>query len=334
MAIWKKVIVSGSSAELAALHVDGLSSGVVTGASGNLTTTPINGSGNIVGTTGATGLSVSGSFSGSFFGAFTGNLAGNASTATSASQAANAVSSSYALVAPYSGLTGIPAGIVSGSSQLNNTSISGLTLTNVIATGSFSGDGSNLTGIASTLSVSGSSGNGIVSLKTQALSIVGTTNEVETSVSGQTVTVGLPNNVTVTSNLNVGGNAVVTGDLTVNGTTTTLNTNNLLIEDKFALFASGSIAGTDGGIVIQSAVNGSGYAFGYKTSVDRWVLEDSLSGTATAFSSTPTAYVASAQYGLASAKPSDATGPSYGGNTAGFGNIWVSTDTSDIWIYA
>lgn len=68
MAEWKKVVVSGSSANLANLQVDSLSTGVVTGAGGNLTTTAVNGSGNIVATTGASGLSHSGSFSGSFFG--------------------------------------------------------------------------------------------------------------------------------------------------------------------------------------------------------------------------------------------------------------------------
>lgn len=68
MAQWKKVVVSGSSANLANLQVDGLSSGVVTGASGNLTTTAINGSGNILATSGASGVQISGSFSGSFQG--------------------------------------------------------------------------------------------------------------------------------------------------------------------------------------------------------------------------------------------------------------------------
>ena len=68
MAEWKKVIVSGSSANLANVQVDSLSSGVVTGADGNLTTTAVNGTGNIVATTNATGLVHSGSFSGSFEG--------------------------------------------------------------------------------------------------------------------------------------------------------------------------------------------------------------------------------------------------------------------------
>ena len=62
------MIVSGSSANLANLQVDSLSSGLVTGASGNLTTTAVNGTGNIVATINATNLDHSGSFSGSFEG--------------------------------------------------------------------------------------------------------------------------------------------------------------------------------------------------------------------------------------------------------------------------
>ena len=79
MATWKKVIVSGSAANLANLQVDALSSGLVTGNSGNLTTTAVNGSGNIVATTGATGLKHSGSFSGSYEGDGS-NLTGIAAT--------------------------------------------------------------------------------------------------------------------------------------------------------------------------------------------------------------------------------------------------------------
>lgn len=64
MANWKKVIVSGSNANLTTLQVDNLTSGqvVIGGGSGNLSTTAINGTGNIVATTGASGLVHSGSF--------------------------------------------------------------------------------------------------------------------------------------------------------------------------------------------------------------------------------------------------------------------------------
>lgn len=109
-----------------------------------------------------------------------------------------------------------------GDSINLNTTITGLTSVSSTAfsgsfSGSFQGDGSNLTGIASTLLVSGSTGGGTVNLKTQTLSIVGTSNEVETSVSGQTVTVGLPDDVTLTGDLTVGGN-----DIKMNGGTTAL----------------------------------------------------------------------------------------------------------------
>jgi hypothetical protein len=71
MATWKKVIVSGSAAELSALKVDNLTSGSVVvggGSAGNLSVIAINGTGTIVATTNATGLTHSGSFSGSFVG--------------------------------------------------------------------------------------------------------------------------------------------------------------------------------------------------------------------------------------------------------------------------
>jgi hypothetical protein len=134
-------------------------------------------------------------------------------------------------------------------------------------------------------------------------------------------------------NTTVNNNLVVTGDLTVNGTTTTVNTTNVLVEDKFILLASGSTAGTDGGIIVQSAVAGTGFAFGYDTADDRWVFQDALAGTATSFG-TITAYATTTQYGTAASKPNDATGPAYGGASTGYGNMWVSTDTGDIWIYS
>ena len=55
-------------------------------------------------------------------------------------------------------------------------------------TGSFTGDGSGLTGVASTLSVTGSTGTSTVNLQTQALTITGGTG-ISTSASGQTVTI-------------------------------------------------------------------------------------------------------------------------------------------------
>jgi hypothetical protein len=90
MATWKKVVVSGSSAELAALKVDNLTSGSVViggGTTLNLSTRAINGSGSILATTGATGVSMTGSFSGSFFGSIpAGTITGSIDTSNTASK--------------------------------------------------------------------------------------------------------------------------------------------------------------------------------------------------------------------------------------------------------
>jgi hypothetical protein len=78
----------------------------------------------------------------------------------------------------------------------------------------------------------------------------------------------------------------LTGDLVVQGTTTSIQTENLLVEDKFILVNSGSAA-ADGGIV----VNGAGVAFGYDNSAGRWSL-DSAGATANQTSISTDAFVA------------------------------------------
>jgi hypothetical protein len=92
------------------------------------------------------------------------------------------------------------------------------------------------------------------------------------------------------TNLNLTGNQVISGDLTVNGTTTTINTQNLNVADKFILLSSGSTSANDGGIIIQSATGGTGYAFLYDSAQARWAFTGSLSGLAT--SAAPDAFVA------------------------------------------
>ena len=69
---------------------------------------------------------------------------------------------------------------------------------------------------AQDLDFGGDSGTGAVDLDSQTFTIAGTANEVETSATGQTLTIGLPSSITV----NVTGN--VTGDLTGNVTATSV----------------------------------------------------------------------------------------------------------------
>jgi hypothetical protein len=130
-----------------------------------------------------------------------------------------------------------------------------------------------------------------------------------------------------------GQDVVVSGNLTVNGTTTILNVDNLLVEDKFILLASGSTSPTDGGIIVQTtASNGiaSGSAFYLETggSTQRWALAQNVPQNATAV--TPTDYMVSAQ--TAAGNPS--SNPTYGGSAVGYGNIYVNSSDESIWIFS
>ena len=96
---------------------------------------------------------------------------------------------------------------------------------------------SNIT--AQDLDVAGDSGTGAVDLDSQSLTIAGTSNEIETSASGQTITVGLPDDVTV------GNSLTVTGNLTVNGTTTTVNSTTTTVDDPIFTVGGDSAPGSD-----------------------------------------------------------------------------------------
>jgi len=173
MATWKKVIVSGSNANLSALQVDNLTSGQVViggGTAGNLTTTAINGTGNIVATTGATGLSASGSFSGSFQGNFVGttNLPDltqgtgittftydGATTATVAVSGASTLSTNN--ISKWTGAAFANSSLTDNGTTITGTTSLQLTGANSNLSGSFSGsffgDGSGISGVAASFPV-------------------------------------------------------------------------------------------------------------------------------------------------------------------------------------
>ena len=92
---------------------------------------------------------------------------------------------------------------------------------------------------AQDVDIAGDSGTGAVDLDSQSLTIAGTSNEIETSASGQTITIGLPNNVTVGNNLTVDGN------LTVNGTQTTVNSTTVTVDDPIFVVGGDSAPGSD-----------------------------------------------------------------------------------------
>ena len=92
---------------------------------------------------------------------------------------------------------------------------------------------------AQDLDTAGDSGTGAIDLDSQSLTIAGTTNEIETVASGQTITIGLPNNVTVGNNLTVDGN------LTVNGTQTTVNSTTVTVDDPIFVVGGDSAPSSD-----------------------------------------------------------------------------------------
>jgi hypothetical protein len=219
-----------------------------------------------------------------------------------------------------------------GNSSTGNASISNsLTVTGSIVTNNyisassyvsasaFIGDGSQLTGIAATLNISGSTGSGSVALKTQGLSIVGTNNEIETDASGQTVTIGLPSDVTI------GNNLIVTNNLTVFGTASFQNTTNLEVADRFILLASGSNTTGDGGLVVQQGTQNVGELLGWDAAVSRWALTGSFSADSAAF--TPDAYISAVTTAAG-------TSPAPASRYNAVGNIYVSSGDESIWIYS
>lgn len=354
MATWKKVIVSGSAGEFTSVTSSVLTNDnlIIAGVGGTLENSGITFNGTTLNAGAAsitaTGASsrLSGSFSGSFQGDGSGltNVPASGIVLASLSQSVGIVPFNYvgqnSAVVAISGAAQLTNNIVtkwdSGAGKFvdssltdNGTTISGTTsleLTGASSkltgsfTGSFTGDGSGLTGVAANLNFSGSTGNGTVALKTQTFVIAGTANEIETSAAGQTITIGLPNDVTIT------GDLVVNNDLTVLGTASFQNTQNLQVADRFILLASGSTTNGDGGFVVQQTTQDVGEIFGYHASNQRWAVATSFNATSSTF--TPDAFMA-AVVSSASLDPNDA--PAVYDRP---GNIYVSSGDGSIYIYS
>ena len=142
-------------------------------------------------------------------------------------------------------------------------------------------------------------------------------------VAGSTIDLGLE---TTDSPTFVG--LTLTGNLVVLGTASFQNTANLLVADRFVLFASGSNTAGDGGIVVQQGTQNIGELYGYDSGTTRWGFTSSFDATGNSF--TPIVYAGAVEASLTS--PSAA--PVYGGTSNGFGTIHVDTNTGDIYIYS
>ena len=110
----------------------------------------------------------------------------------------------------------------------------------------------------------------------ETVTIQGTNNEVEvgSSSASRTLTVGLPNDVTISNDL------TVNGDLVVNGTTTTLSTSEVAVEDKnIVLGNTGTPTDTTadgGGITLKGA---SDYEIKWVNSTNSWTFNQNINVT-------------------------------------------------------
>ena len=280
-ATWKKVIVSGSSAELANLNIDNnlvVSQSIrVTSGSNNVVTQQITGT--------QAGTFLTGSFSGSFFGSAVINL-------PDLTQGAGIVPFLY------DGQTAATVA-VSGAAALTNNYLNkwnGHAFVN-----------SNITDDGTSVTVLSAATNGL------------------------TVQAG---GTKVTGDSFFYDNLTVQGNITVNGTASFINTENVLVKDKFILIASGSSTLTDAGIIAAYNVNMTGSAF-YLSAAStgtygRWAVaygagESTISLTADEFVNTTK---------INASNPNNATPPTWGSTTNGLGNMWVNSTTSDIYIWA
>lgn len=124
--------------------------------------------------------------------------------------------------------------------------------------------------ISTTLTVAADSGSGDgVALSTDTLTIAGTANEIVTSLTGDTITIALPDDVTI------GNNLVVSGNLTVSGTTTTVNTETINLADNIITLNSnyaGSSPSEDAGIEIERGTADNNVSLIWNESTNRWTF--------------------------------------------------------------
>ena len=151
---------------------------------------------------------------------------GGVSVALGASNTTPAFDLQHATNLPTSALTGdMPnARIIASNITQHQAALS-------VATSQLSGSITNAQLANSSITVSDGSNTSPVALG-GTLSFTGTSNEVTVAENAGTVTIGLPDDVTL------GGDLVVTGDLTVNGTETILNSTTLSVDDKNIVLGS------------------------------------------------------------------------------------------------
>jgi hypothetical protein len=121
--------------------------------------------------------------------------------------------------------------------------------------------------ISTSFSIAGGSGSPVSIAGGSTLTIAGTANEIETTISAGQVQIGLPDNVTIGQNLTVSGN------LTVNGTTTTVSTTNTVVSDLLLELGNGVTGepSSDAGIIFERGSANNAF-MGFDESEDKFIV--------------------------------------------------------------
>ena len=190
---------------------------------------------------------------------------------------------------------------------------------------------------AEDLDIAGDSGTGAIDLDSQSLTISGTTNEIETSASGQTLTIGLPNDVTIGNNLTVTGALTVTGDDITMGTNTSghimvadgTNFNPVAVSGDVTISSAGAVTiandAVETAMVNANVITGQTAETTIDTSNDTLLMHDN---SASALRKITIASLSSSLGGLTDVV-SDTT-PQLGGDLDVNGNDIVSTSNGNI----
>lgn len=153
--------------------------------------------------------------------------------------------------------------------------------------------------------------------------INGTANEVSVVEGSGTVTVGLPDDITIGQDLTVSRNLIV------QGTASFQHTEDLAIADRFILLASGSSSAGDGGIVVQQTAQDVGEVFAFDSATTRWGISGSFDASQNAF--VPDAFMAAVSTGNFSSDSAIQAG--IDSRYSAKGNIFIGDDQG-IWIYS
>jgi hypothetical protein len=121
--------------------------------------------------------------------------------------------------------------------------------------------------ISTSFSIAGGSGSPVSIAGGSTLTLAGTANEIETTISAGQVQIGLPDNVTIGQNLTVSGN------LTVNGTTTTVSTTNTVVSDLLLELGNGVTGepSSDAGIIFERGSANNAF-MGFDESEDKFIV--------------------------------------------------------------